>query len=390
MAEHDRLGPSEFLRRHGYGDPSRYWILHNGRRYPSKAILGVAWYYEDLARPALHPSQFFGGEATVQRKAEQLGFRVSVNPASQPAGQLVSGQLTQGEVYTRADLAERLGINLNAMGSGVFRRKGSSSVLLFITEHKSADRTPYEDRLEGDVLYWQGQEKRGTDAWIAEHAARGLELLVFYRRQKNGLPDYGFRYLGPFAYVSHQTPDGPGASSFVLQHEDSLQQADLSINAQEADEQPFDPHDLEDARATVLRSIKARRGQAAFRRSLMAAYDERCAVTGCAIADILEAAHILPYRGGDTNHPSNGLLLRTDLHTLFDCGLISVDPNGTDGPRLVVSTSLCETEYGELDGRPLRARKSGTAPLSVEAISLRHAEFVGRHGDPCDDRCPSR
>jgi hypothetical protein len=213
---------------------------------------------------------------------------------------------------------------------------------------------------------------------------------VFYRRQKNELPGYGFRYLGLFAYVSHQTPDGPGASSFVLQREDSLRKADLSISAQEADEQPFNPKNLEDARATVLRSIRARRGQAAFRRSLMVAYDERCAITGCAIAGILEAAHILPYRGDDTNHPSNGLLLRTDLHTIFDCGLISVDPNGADGPRLVVSTSLCETEYGELDGLPLRARKSGTAPLSVEAISLRHAEFVGRHGDPCNDRCPSR
>ncbi|HWL69447.1 MAG TPA: DUF3427 domain-containing protein [Geminicoccus sp.] len=381
MAEHDRLGPAAFLRKYGYGAPTGYWILHEGKRYPSKAILGVAWHYEDPARPALRPTQFSGGEATVQRKAEQLGFKIVVDSAPQPAGQLLSGQLTPDEVYTRADLAERLGISPGAMGSGVFRRKGSSSVLLFVTEHKSADRTPYEDRLEGDVLHWQGQEKRGTDSLIIEHAERGLELLVFYRRQKSEFPGYGFRYLGPFTYVSHQTPSGPGASSFVLQREGTLAQPDLSISAQEADEQAFDPQNLEDARTTVLRAIKARRGQAEFRRSLMAAYGERCAVTGCAVADVLEAAHILSYRGEETNHPSNGLLLRTDLHTLFDCDLVSVDPNGTEGPRLVVASSLRGTEYGALDGRLLRARKSGAAPLSTEALALRYAEFVRQHGN---------
>lgn len=380
IAEHDRLGPAAFLRTYCYGAPTGYWILHEGKRYPSKAILGVAWHYEEPSRPALRPDQFSGGEATVQRKAEQLGFTVIVDPALQPAPGLLSEELTAGEVYTRADLAERLGIGPGAMGSGVFRRKGSSSVLLFVTEQKSADRTPYEDRLEGDVLYWQGQEKRLTDPLIIEHAERGLELLVFYRRQKGELPGYGFRYLGPFTYVSHQTPDGPGASSFVLQREGSLAQPDLSISAQEADEQPFEPRNLEDARTTVLRAIKAPRGQAAFRRSLMAAYNERCAVIGCAIADVLEAAHILPYRGAETNHPANGLLLRTDLHTLFDCGLISVDPTGADGPRLLIASLLRSTEYGTLDGRLLRARKPGAAPLSAEALALRHAEFLRRHG----------
>ncbi|HWX49175.1 MAG TPA: DUF3427 domain-containing protein [Roseomonas sp.] len=381
MAEHDRLGLAHFLQRYGYGAPNRYWILHEGRRYPSKAILGVAWHYEDRSRPALHPTQFSGGEATVQRTAKQLGFEIVVDSTPQAADALLSKQLTPDEVYTRADLADRLGISPGAMGAGVFRRKGSSSVLLFVTEHKSADRTPYEDHLEGDVLHWQGQEKRGTDAWIIEHAERGLELLVFYRLQKGEFPGYGFRYLGPFTYVSHQTPGGPGASSFVLQREGTLAQPDLSIGAQEADEQPFDPQNLEDARTTVLRAIKARRGQAEFRRSLMAAYGERCAVTGCAVADVLEAAHILPYRGAETNHPSNGLLLRTDLHTLFDCGLVSVDPNGADGPRLVVASSLRGTEYGALDGRLLRVREPGAAPLSTEALAMRHAEFVRRHGN---------
>jgi predicted restriction endonuclease len=49
-------------------------------------------------------------------------------------------------------------------------------------------------------------------------------------------------------------------------------------------------------------------------------------VSGCRIVDLLEAAHISPYRGEGDNHPENGLLLRTDLHTLFDLDLLGIDP----------------------------------------------------------------
>ena len=52
----------------------------------------------------------------------------------------------------------------------------------------------------------------------------------------------------------------------------------------------------------------------------------RCMVSGCQLVDLLEAAHIRPYRGENDNHPSNGLLLRADLHTLFDLDLLGIDP----------------------------------------------------------------
>ncbi|MDZ7808966.1 MAG: HNH endonuclease signature motif containing protein [Arhodomonas sp.] len=51
-----------------------------------------------------------------------------------------------------------------------------------------------------------------------------------------------------------------------------------------------------------------------FGETLIEAYEGRCAITGCNMLDVLEAAHIHPYRGDATNHPSNGLLLRADLH----------------------------------------------------------------------------
>jgi HNH endonuclease len=81
-----------------------------------------------------------------------------------------------------------------------------------------------------------------------------------------------------------------------------------------------------DERERLFRQIRARRGQRAFREKLRARYGDRCAISGCNILDVLEAAHIRPYRGDLDNHVENGLLLRADLHTLFDLDLIGIEP----------------------------------------------------------------
>jgi len=85
-----------------------------------------------------------------------------------------------------------------------------------------------------------------------------------------------------------------------------------------------DATDIEDGRKRIERLVTLRQGQPAFRQALMEAYERRCAITGCTIDDVLEAAHISPYLGEHTNHVTNGLLLRADMHTLFDRGLIKV------------------------------------------------------------------
>ena len=77
----------------------------------------------------------------------------------------------------------------------------------------------------------------------------------------------------------------------------------------------YDPSDGRDSREKVLREINRRRGQPKFRKDLLVAYGERCAITGMDCPQALEAAHILPYRGDHTNHVKNGLLLRSDIHT---------------------------------------------------------------------------
>jgi hypothetical protein len=117
--------------------------------------------------------------------------------------------------------------------------------------------------------------------------------------------------------------------------------------AEEVDPAQFIPDNLADARRRVLASIVQRQGQPAFRSQLLKSYGSRCAFSGCAVAEVLEAAHILPYQGPLTNHPQNGLLLRTDLHTLFDLGLLAVD---TKTMTVVTSAKLDNSSYADLLG----------------------------------------
>lgn len=108
-----------------------------------------------------------------------------------------------------------------------------------------------------------------------------------------------------------------------------------------------EPETGEDTRLRTLRNIVQRQGQASFRQQLLEAYDRRCAVTGESVEEILEAAHIDSYMGPHSNRMANGLILRADLHTLFDLHLIGIDQHG----KLVVSTRLNGSSYANLHGR---------------------------------------
>jgi putative restriction endonuclease len=73
--------------------------------------------------------------------------------------------------------------------------------------------------------------------------------------------------------------------------------------------------------------IAPRLGQGAFRVLVADTYQRQCAFTGSHVLHVLDAAHIRPYAIGGQHVPSNGILLRQDLHTLFDRGYVTVTPD---------------------------------------------------------------
>jgi hypothetical protein len=112
--------------------------------------------------------------------------------------------------------------------------------------------------------------------------------------------------------------------------------------------------EIEKARERRETSVKQRLGQDEFRKALLTIYDRRCAITGCKVEMVLQAAHIYTSRGKDLNTPSNGILLRADVHNLFDRNLLSIEPKGKGFHVRLADSLRKHREYGRFHGRVFR------------------------------------
>ncbi|CAA9432828.1 MAG: restriction endonuclease [uncultured Rubrobacteraceae bacterium] len=122
---------------------------------------------------------------------------------------------------------------------------------------------------------------------------------------------------------------------------------------------------------------RPRLGQGAFRVVVTDAYRRRCAITGESTLPVLEAAHIKPFAKSGTNEVSNGMLLRSDFHKLFDAGLVTVTPD----LRVEVSPQIKEQWF---NGRPYY-RLQGRTLLNVpqNSIDRPSRDFLTWHNENC-------
>src|ERR1041385_3790094 len=128
----------------------------------------------------------------------------------------------------------------------------------------------------------------------------------------------------------------------------------------------FNTSSTQEGREKTLRSLALRRGRLKFRSDLLEAYGYSCAVTGTSVEIVLEAAHIVPYNGQSTNHVCNGLLLRSDIHALFDLRLLTIDPETL---CILCSEKIRnEATYGRLHGKQLRLPAAENKRPSREAL----------------------
>jgi hypothetical protein len=105
------------------------------------------------------------------------------------------------------------------------------------------------------------------------------------------------------------------------------------------------PASLEE-RCARFAQVEVRTRQAAFRRAVFMACGGQCVLTGCDVPEALEAAHLLGRTWRAHNEASDGILLRRDLHTLYDRGLLAFDAQGT-----VELDAALHPHYGSLQGR---------------------------------------
>jgi putative restriction endonuclease len=120
---------------------------------------------------------------------------------------------------------------------------------------------------------------------------------------------------------------------------------------------------------------KVRLGQGAFRVQLTDAYSRRCSISGEKTLPVLEAAHIKPFSESGPHHLSNGILLRADMHKLYDSGYLTI----TKDYRVEVSRKIREVfengkEYYRFHGNNLQV-------LPENRINQPHEDYIEWHNE---------
>ena len=139
----------------------------------------------------------------------------------------------------------------------------------------------------------------------------------------------------------------------------------------ESFESEFDlvPTDAEKLRKS--RTVSERKGQGSFRAKVTFAYQNKCCITGETTPELLEAAHIQPYIDESSNHVKNGLLLRVDLHKLFDNGLMYID----DEYCIHISPYVTSSYYQKYNGQCISLPEKERLYPSIEALISRKFEI---------------
>lgn len=183
------------------------------------------------------------------------------------------------------------------------------------------------------------------------------------RKSRSGFVLYeGTRYpakpLGRFAseIAQHPLKSNPHTTKF-LKHFNALGFQSIAGTLEEAEEAV--------KRERRLAEVLCRREQARFRQSVLELFGYRCIISGCTALEAIEAAHIEPVGRGGSDKATNGLPLRTDLHRLFDAGLLIIDPE-------TWTVEMCSLGAGcdQYHGQSLKARLAHIPKLADVAKAL--------------------
>lgn len=230
-------------------------------------------------------------------------------------------------------------------------------------------------------------------AWEAFGEKNGVESAKEMRRRIGRYrtgddprmdPTIGCRILtNPFFWARDRWIPGPRAGPAILWS--SVDTTRMIQMAPSSGARSWDraslalPAWLESERYGAPILVRPRLGQGAFRVLVTDAYDRRCAVSGEKTLPILDAAHIRSYADGGEHEGPNGLLLRTDIHKLFDLGYVTVDKD----LRFVVSGRLKADfdngrHYYDLHGTTLQSPiLASVLPSSSSLEWHRHNKFLG-------------
>lgn len=227
-----------------------------------------------------------------------------------------------GQTYDRDHLARLWGYqSRKPIERGVVTPAGTKYIFLFVTKTKQKGTTQYNDFIDDNLLFWEGEEKHGADQRISDASKKGEEIHLFYR----DIHHTAFVYFGKITLTDFQLREN-APSEFVF-----------SINALSAEIDAFKEvreHAAEYKTLAITEQeqiVVSRLGQGNFRRNVIRLWGS-CSVTGLQNVSLLRASHIKPWKESNNEErltPYNGLLLIPDYDFLFDRGYISFKNDGS-------------------------------------------------------------
>ncbi|WZO96065.1 HNH endonuclease signature motif containing protein [Isosphaeraceae bacterium EP7] len=347
---------------HPFGEPTVYELVHDGRRYPPKAAIGLA--FRHSAGHFLRPDEFSGGEAHGQANSalRRLGFDVVrrtpgvgvvaeaiVQERERRRGMWSSLSEAGGPLRVAPSILRELGIFGGAQGIWVNKvvtgsvgpARDGVTVGLLHTGRSYAD-----DLAENCIIYHYPSTRRGDGRDRAEvEATKAAGRL--------GLPVFVISYPSPNAATRDVRLGRIEAwddecGSFLVSFEE---QPAAIITTTEADSIPEGPFQLIDDASRKTRVVPAREGQQRFKFRVLQRYGPKCVVCGFDVVELLDAAHLRPKKANGSDDPRNGIVLCATHHRAFDLGHFAIEPTtfcikfretGPDAARLGVPNHSLE------------------------------------------------
>jgi putative restriction endonuclease len=338
----------------GFRDSTTYDVIHQGRPYPPKQLIALA--LRHATGRVVTGEDFGGGEGTACfRRLRELGFLITEKVRGISKAKLDRLEYWIG-VTDRSWFefhASNRSAEVNFWAPGGERSFGAiPEGGLFLFKLKSP-----VNKIVGGGWFMKSTVLPLELAWKVYGTGNGAPSVTLFRENITRMRERMAKPSGPnvsigctlltdcFWLPEDQWIDQPADwSPNIVQGKcyDPVEGDGARVWGQIQERlraQPF-PAGVEEEQERYGRPYmaKPRLGQAGFRVAVLDAYGRRCAVTEEKTLPVLEAAHIRPFADGGGHEVGNGLLLRSDFHTLFDAGYLTID---TDF-RLLVSKRIKE------------------------------------------------
>lgn len=265
--------------------------------------------------------------------------------------------LTIGQKYDRPTLAKLWGYqSYNAISRGVFSPKGMNILLFFVTKEKQETFTQYEDHIDSDILFWEGEKGHGSDKRIVE---RRDQIHVFFRERHHSEFIYeGQAMLNSYSLYSEK----PSKFTFRL--------IDKKIEVEEIVAEIKSEYGFSVTEREAI--IKSRIGQGFYRNKSIELWNS-CSVTGFTKEKLLIASHIKPWKLSSNEeriNPYNSLLLVPTLDKLFDNGFVGFEQGG----NIMLSNKVDQRDWDRIGiSTDLKLRK---VPTETKKYLEFHSEYI--------------